>query len=72
MLRNFDRDKQIGEKKKKIIFPFPSACVCHFTYQKSNFDTRRSGKPDGNALSPVDILRNMTLLGNVQSLLSVA
>jgi len=44
-----------------FIFPAPT--------QTSNFGAKRSGKPDGNTLSLVDILRNMTLLGNAQSLL---
>lgn len=38
--------------------------------QKSSVDAKRSGKPDGNTL--VDILCSMTLLGNTQSLFSVA
>lgn len=38
---------------------------------KINFDAKKSGKLDGNTLSPMDILCNMTLLGNVQSLFSM-
>lgn len=38
---------------------------------KSNFDAKRSGKLDGNSSSLMNILCNMTLSGNVQSLFSV-
>lgn len=38
---------------------------------KSNFDAKKGGKLYGNTLSPMDILRNVTLLGTAWSLLSV-
>lgn len=72
MPRNSGWDKEIGGEGEYSSFLFPLHVFAASSTQKSNFDAKRSGKPDGNTLSPVDILRNMTLLGNAQSLFSVA
>lgn len=73
MPRNSGWDKEMGGGGGEYSsFLFPMHVFATSLTQKSNFDAKRSGKPDGNTLSLVDILRNMTLLGNTQSLFSVA
>lgn len=64
------RQANVGNKKNWS-FLFPMHAFPTSPNPKSNFNAKKSGKLDGNTLSPMDILCSMTLLGNVQSLFSM-